>query len=233
MFLAVLLDLLSIAAAQNSPIEPVAPEIAAQHLIKRVGSAYPPLARSAQVEGKVRLGITITSSGSVIDLVYLSGHPLLAKAAYDAVTQWKYKPFIKDGQPIAVKTTVEVAFSLGIPPSQTLRHTLQQANVPLDQFDAVELNEGITSFTLNNGDPFLLAYYTDDGSGLLKPPLHVIRYERSPRTLERADLRDVRASFQQNTPMDCLGSALSIREYHARSSISTRTTTRRLDASFF
>lgn len=192
----------------------LAPEIAAQHLVTRVDPLYPPLARSGQVQGTVRLGITITESGSVTDLVYVSGHPLLARAARDAVSQWKYKPFTKDGKPTAVRTTVEVSFSLGAPPAETLGRTLREADVPTNHFDAVELNEGITSFAVNKGDPFLLAYYVDDGSGLLKPPLHVVRYDRQSQVIKRADIRDINALFQGKIPMDCLGSVLSIREYH-------------------
>jgi len=191
----------------------LAPEIAAQNLITRVDPAYPALARSGQVQGTVRLGITITESGSVTDLAYISGHPLLGRAAYDAVSQWKYNPFTKDGKPVAVKTTVDVDFSLGIPPAETLGRTLREADVPINLF-GLELNEGITSFAVNKGNPFLLAYYVDDGSGLLKPPLHVVRYDRRSQVIKRADIRDINALFQGKIPMDCLGSALSIREYH-------------------
>ncbi|MBV9269396.1 MAG: hypothetical protein JO061_24720, partial [Acidobacteriaceae bacterium] len=130
------------------------------------------------------------------------------------MSQWKYKPFTKDGKPIAVKTTVDVAFSLGIPPPETLGRTLREGDVSTNHFDAVELNEGITSFAVNKGDPFLLAYYVDDGSGSLKPSLHVVRYDRQSQVLKRADIRDINALFQGKIHMDCLGSALAIREYH-------------------
>ena len=166
------------------------------------------------MQGIVRVGITITESGSVTDVKYLSGHVLLARAAYDAVSQWKYKPFIKDGKPIAVRTTVEVAFSLGTGPAETLGRTLGEVDVPTSHFDGVELNEGITSFAMSKGDPFLLAYYVDDGTGLLRPPLHVMRYDRQSQLVKRADFRDINALFQGELPMDCLGSVLSIGEAH-------------------
>jgi hypothetical protein len=130
------------------------------------------------------------------------------------VSQWKYKPFTKDSKTVAVKTTVEVSFSLGTPPAETFGRTLREADVPTNQFETVELNEGITSFAVSTGDPFLLAYYVDDGSGLLKPPLHVVRYDRQSQVIKRADIRDINALFQGKIPMDCLGTALTIREYH-------------------
>lgn len=51
----------------------------------------------------------------------------------------------------------------------------------------------ITSFAVSADAPFLLAYYVDDGSGRLNPPLHVVRYDRERADLKRADLRDVPA----------------------------------------
>ena len=72
------------------------------------------------------------------------------------------------------------------------------------QFPAAELERKITSYAISSDDPFLLAYYADDGSGLLRAPLHVIRYGRAKRELRRGEI----------SPDDCVGSALSIREAH-------------------
>jgi len=107
-----------------------------------------------------------------------------------------------------------LAFTCGMSlAAATLRDTLLSANVPTGQFPASELAAKITSYAISSDDPFLLAYYVDDGSGVLQPPLRVIRYDRGKDGLQHADLRDIHALFQGEIPMDCLGSALSIREY--------------------
>ena len=81
-------------------------------LLHQVRPSYPPLAKQAHVQGIVILEATIAKDGSVRDARIVSGHPLLTNAAKDAVEQWKYKPFILNGEPIEVITTVTVTFSL-------------------------------------------------------------------------------------------------------------------------
>ena len=54
----------------------------------------------------------ISKSGSVESLEVMSGHPLLVRAAMDAVQQWKYKPTLLNGEPVEVDTTIDVIFSL-------------------------------------------------------------------------------------------------------------------------
>jgi hypothetical protein len=97
--------------------------------------------------------------------------------------------------------------------AETLADVLRASNVPAQQFQASELTQRITSYAVSKDAPFLLAYYADDGSDLLQFPLRLIRYDRSKWDLRRADLRDVSALFQGETPTTCLGSALDIREY--------------------
>jgi protein TonB len=48
----------------------------------------------------------------VTELALVSGHPLLAPGVIEAVKQWKYKPYLLNGQPVAVETQVSVAFEL-------------------------------------------------------------------------------------------------------------------------
>jgi hypothetical protein len=98
--------------------------------------------------------------------------------------------------------------------AESLESTLRAANVPTQKFAEPELHQAVTSYAVSQGDPFLLAYYVDDGSGRLHPPLHVIRYARNTEDLRRADLQDVEALFQGQVRMDCLGSALRVRESH-------------------
>jgi TonB family protein len=91
---------------------------AVDSLIKRVSPAYPPLARQARIQGTVILKIVISKSGDVQNLQLISGHPMLAPAAIEAVKQWKYKPFIVNGEPVEVETTVQVNFTLSDQPAQ-------------------------------------------------------------------------------------------------------------------
>jgi protein TonB len=81
-------------------------------LVNKVQPVYPPLARQTRISGTVRLHAIISKSGSVESLEVLSGHPLLVRAAMDAVQQWKYKPTLLNGEPVEVDTTIDVIFSL-------------------------------------------------------------------------------------------------------------------------
>jgi len=62
--------------------------------------------------GTVVLQATISRNGTIENLRVASGSPLLQQAALDAVAQWRYKPYLLDGQPVEVETTVEVQFKL-------------------------------------------------------------------------------------------------------------------------
>jgi len=81
-------------------------------LINKVEPVYPPLARNARVQGQVVLTAIISKDGIIQDLRVLSGHPLLVQAALDAVRQWRYKPYLLNGEPVEVETTVTVNFTL-------------------------------------------------------------------------------------------------------------------------
>lgn len=81
-------------------------------LIKRVPPDYPPIARQARIQGQVVMRAVIDTKGNIKDLTLVSGHPMLAPAAMEAVKQWKYKPYIFQGQPIDVETQIVVNFSL-------------------------------------------------------------------------------------------------------------------------
>jgi len=64
------------------------------------------------VQGQVVLNAIISKHGTIEDLHVLSGHPMLIQAALDAVRQWRYKPFLLNGEPVEVETTVTVIFNL-------------------------------------------------------------------------------------------------------------------------
>ena len=80
--------------------------------IRRVHPAYPPLAKRARVSGTVRLDITIGELGDVIEVKVMSGNPLLIQSAKDAVSQWKFSPTTLNGQPVKVKASISVVFTL-------------------------------------------------------------------------------------------------------------------------
>lgn len=81
-------------------------------LVHRVEPAYPPLAKAARVQGPVVLEAVISKTGTIENLQLISGHPLLAPAAIDAVRQWRYKPYILNEEAIEVETQITVNFTL-------------------------------------------------------------------------------------------------------------------------
>jgi protein TonB len=81
-------------------------------LLKRVRPNYPDEARSAGIQGTVNLRAIVSKTGDVTDLQVVSGPPELAEAAMKAVRKWKYKPFLLEGGPVEVETTVQVNFAL-------------------------------------------------------------------------------------------------------------------------
>jgi protein TonB len=102
--------------------EPVKPEpqarlqiggsVLASKILQRTQPVYPELARRARIEGVVTLHGIITREGRIGKLRILSGHPLLVKAAFDAVSQWVYSPTLLNGQAVEVEAPIEVRFSL-------------------------------------------------------------------------------------------------------------------------
>src|SRR6202167_1828267 len=80
--------------------------------IRKVQPNYPPLARQARIQGSVLLQAEISKDGSIENLHLISGHPMLAPAAIEAVKQWKYKPYILNGEPVEVETQITVNFTL-------------------------------------------------------------------------------------------------------------------------
>jgi TonB family protein len=87
-------------------------EIQPPKLVKEVSPVYPEAARLAQVQGVVILGVKTDVYGRVADAIVLRSIPLLDQAAIDAIKQWVYEPFLKDGQAVPVVFTVTVRFQL-------------------------------------------------------------------------------------------------------------------------
>jgi protein TonB len=74
---------------------------------------YPPIALAVRVSGTIVLAATISQSGTIENLRVLSGPPMLRQSAIEAVQHWRYRPYLLNGQPVEVETTINVVFSLG------------------------------------------------------------------------------------------------------------------------
>jgi protein TonB len=81
-------------------------------LLREVKPTYPPLARQARIQGAVVLQAIIGKDGSIENLRVVSGHPMLAPAAIEAVRQWRYRPYTLNGEPVQVETEITVNFVL-------------------------------------------------------------------------------------------------------------------------
>jgi periplasmic protein TonB len=77
-----------------------------------VRPTYPRMAIMTRTQGVVLLHAIIGRDGSIKQLQVVSGHPLLIQAALDAVQQWKYRPYLLNGEPVEVETQVTVNFTL-------------------------------------------------------------------------------------------------------------------------
>lgn len=86
--------------------------VQAAKLISQPRPDYPVLARQTRIQGTVRLDAVIGNDGAIKNLALVSGHPLLIRAAMDAVKQWRYRPTILNGFAVEVATTVDVNFTL-------------------------------------------------------------------------------------------------------------------------
>ena len=85
----------------------------AQALVaKRVYPQYPPMARLGGITGAVELRAIVGEDGRVHALHIITGHPLLATAAYNAVRQWEFKPYVENGKTLPVDTNLTVTFSV-------------------------------------------------------------------------------------------------------------------------
>jgi periplasmic protein TonB len=110
------MDVIAIAAAP--PLPKLAPKLRVSammdgYLTRRVQPDYPILAKQAGIHGEVQIAAVISKRGTIENLQVLSGHPMLIPAALNAVRQWRYRPYILNGDPIEVDTRITVTFLLG------------------------------------------------------------------------------------------------------------------------
>ena len=87
--------------------------VAAGNRINDVKPLYPAIARTNRIAGQVVLRALISKNGNIENLQVVSGHPMLTQSAIEAVRQWKYKPYLLNGEPVEVETTIQVNFNLG------------------------------------------------------------------------------------------------------------------------
>ena len=104
--------------APSAPISRirVGGNVMAAGILHQVMPVYPPIAKQKGVSGTVVLHAIVGKDGTVRDLQYMSGPPLLMKSALDAVKQWVYKPTKLNGELVEVDTTISVVYTLGNPP---------------------------------------------------------------------------------------------------------------------
>jgi TonB family protein len=92
----------------------VPPRLMQSLLLKKQAPVYPQDAKDAHVSGTVILDVTIGMDGALHDLhVTSTPWPSLTAAALSAVSHWEYKPYLLDGEPVEVQTTIYAIFSLG------------------------------------------------------------------------------------------------------------------------
>jgi peptidyl-prolyl cis-trans isomerase A (cyclophilin A) len=91
----------------------ISPGVAAGLLEEHQVPIYPPDAKKAHVSGTVVLTAVIGTDGLIKDLQIASGPDMLQQAAFDAVKMWRYRPYLLNGQPVEVHTTINVIFTLG------------------------------------------------------------------------------------------------------------------------
>ncbi|HMJ23862.1 MAG TPA: TonB family protein [Terriglobales bacterium] len=119
-------DLPPVAASGSSPTElqslvpaspalplltgPISRGVSGGVLVHRVLPVYPSAARQSHVQGTVVLEGTVSERGQVEDLQVVSGPPLLAEAAMDAVRKWRYTPYLLNGMPVRKQTRINISF---------------------------------------------------------------------------------------------------------------------------
>jgi TonB family protein len=122
----------------------VPPDNAKENLVTFVQPDYPPLAKAARIQGIVHASIAVDETGSVTILRLISGHPMLAPAALEAIRKWKYKPFQVDGKTTSVQTQVQVS----------IPENVSQSDIDVERKfqDAYWANERAGRQALNIGD---------------------------------------------------------------------------------
>jgi TonB family protein len=100
-------------SASKAPRQLTVPAaVMAGNLLTKAVPVYPPAAKKAKIQGTVVLSVVIGEDGNVKNIQVLSGPGELQQPSLDAVRQWTYKPYLLNGDPVEVKTTVNIVYSL-------------------------------------------------------------------------------------------------------------------------
>jgi TonB family protein len=105
-----LVSLLSVPATLPQFAASVSQGFSGGVLAHKVQPTYPRQAIPLRLEGSVLLQATVAENGAVRDLKVTSGHPMLARAAVAAVSQWRYRPFLLNGKPIQQQVNISIDF---------------------------------------------------------------------------------------------------------------------------
>jgi periplasmic protein TonB len=106
-------DIPMIVPARPLPVKAIlVSHLAEANLLHKVQPVYPALARQGRIQGAVELRAIISKTGAIENLTVVRGHPMLAPAAVEAVKQWRYRPYLLNGEPIEVETDITVNFFL-------------------------------------------------------------------------------------------------------------------------
>ena len=102
--------------AANTNVKPIGPKriisvLSEGQLVNRVEPVYPQIAKISGIQGQVKLHAIIGRDGRIQSLSAVSGHPLLVRAALDAVEQWRYRPYVLNGEAVEVETFITVNFN--------------------------------------------------------------------------------------------------------------------------
>jgi TonB family protein len=119
----------------------VSPGIMSGAAIHKINPIYPPDAKAAHIQGSVVLNAIIGKDGSVENLQVISGPPALAGSAIDAVKQWKYDPYLLNGQPVEIETTITVNFTLPDSPNPQGQGTTTQPDATVSEYNGVPLKK--------------------------------------------------------------------------------------------
>jgi len=109
-WIAAALCVLSIASGEE--VKQISSSEAMSAVVSKEAPAYPAIAKQLRMEGVVQVKVTISETGKVEESETVSGNPVLAKAAIEAVKHWKFKPFKDDGKTVRAVANLSLAFKL-------------------------------------------------------------------------------------------------------------------------
>jgi protein TonB len=98
--------------AASSPAGPMDVGSLIAYATRQQAPVYPPAARSMRASGIVKVEVTVSESGEVAEVKNTTGPMMLQSAAKDAIMKWRFKPFMRDGQPVQAVGYVNFNFSL-------------------------------------------------------------------------------------------------------------------------